>query len=215
MNQGIRITKLERDLQTVISQQQFVLQKLTEVDSWIRSSQQQLASTPRHSHYASFTSNPPQYLQLSAPTQQHQQFPSPATAVSQPNPPPPAIPRSHTLQPKKLVTNDKALPSGAIEERLSAADDVIARYPNLKGGKVPTLAVKLAKEAFFGEKIMKQCTPLGGRELPGLPTTELQQLKEALYSTTPQYWSNIADFESVWSDCIASIGQVCKRLCNK
>ena len=77
-------------------------------------------------------------------------------------------------------------PSGAIEETLSAADDDIAHYPNLKGSKLPTLAVKLAKEAFFGERIMKQCTPLGGRELPGLPTAELSKLKEALHSHTPQ-----------------------------
>lgn len=51
------------------------------------------------------------------------------------------------LQPKKLISNEKALPSGAIEETLSAADDVIARYPNLKGSRLPTLALKLAKEA--------------------------------------------------------------------
>ena len=78
----------------------------------------------------------------------------------------PAVPHSQMLQPNKLINNDKALPSGAIEETLSAANDDIARYPNLKGSKLPTLAVKLAKEAFFGEKIMKQCTPLGGRKLP-------------------------------------------------
>ena len=62
---------------------------------------------------------------------------------------------------------------------------------------------------------MKQCTPLGGRELPGLPTAELSKLKDILYSHAPQYWTNIAEFESVWADCIASIGQACKRLRNK
>ena len=56
-------------------------------------------------------------------------------------------------------------------------EDVIARYLSLIGCKPPTLAVKLAKEAFFGENIMKQCTPLGERELPGLPTVELGTLK--------------------------------------
>ena len=85
----------------------------------------------------------------------------------------------------------------------------------MKGSKLPALPVKLAKEAFFGERIMKQCTPLGRRELPSLPTAELSKLKEALFSYTPQYWTNIAEFESLWTDCIASIGQACKRLRNK
>ena len=47
MNQGIRITKLERDVQCVLSQQEIVMQKLTELESWMRSSYGQLASTPR------------------------------------------------------------------------------------------------------------------------------------------------------------------------
>lgn len=79
---------------------------------------------------------------------------------------------------------------------------------------MPTLAVKLVKEAFFGKKLMKQCTPLGGRELPGLPTAELSKLKEALFSHNLQFWNSIPDFEAVWSECIASIGQACKRLRN-
>ena len=53
----------------------------------------------------------------------------------------------------------------------------MARYPTLKGAKLPTQATKLAKEAVFGEKIMKQCTPLGSCSLPGLPTAEVNELK--------------------------------------
>ena len=39
--------------------------------------------------------------------------------------------------------------------------------------KLPTLAQKLAKEAYFGEAIMVQCTVAGDRDLPGLPEYEL------------------------------------------
>ena len=117
-----------------------------------------------------------------------------------------------TLQLKKVKATESALPSGAIQESLEDIDDVMARYPNLKGAKLPTLAMKLAKEAVFGEKIMKQCTPFGSRSLPGLPTAELNKLKEVLFRHTPQFWGNPAEFETVWSDCITSIGQACKRL---
>ena len=46
-------------------------------------------------------------------------------------------------------------PSGAIQESLGDINDVIARCPSLKGAKLPTLLMKLAKEAVFGEMIMK------------------------------------------------------------
>lgn len=118
-------------------------------------------------------------------------------------------------QPSKVKCNDKALPSGAIEERLSTAEEVIGRYPKLKGSKLPTLAVKLAKEAFFGEKVMRQCTPMGSRDLPGLPTAELNNLKDAVYKSDPRHWTNIVEFETVWSSCIDAVGQACKRLRNK
>ena len=132
------------------------MQRLIEIESQFQSWYQPLASTPRqhHTQMNSITTNPLQYLQTDSisplPHQQqplHQQFFPRAAAASQP---------SQVLQPKKLINNDKALPSGGIEETLSTVEDVIARYSSLKGCKLPALAVKLAKEAFFGEKIMKQ-----------------------------------------------------------
>ena len=177
----------------MLSQQEVIMQKLLKIESSCQS-HQRLASTPQHYHLQSDTVGPNQRSPLPPPA-----FHPPAIASS-----------SQISQPKKLVSKGKALPSGAIEETLSDVDDVFARYPTLRGSKLPTLAVKLAKEAFFEKKLMKQCTPLGGRELPGLPTAELSKLKEALFSRNPQYWNNIADFEAVWSECIASIGQACK-----
>ena len=38
--------------------------------------------------------------------------------------------------------------------------------------------MKLAKEAIFGEEIMRKCTPGGTRELPGLPRKELYEIKK-------------------------------------
>ena len=77
---------------------------------------------------------------------------------------------------------------------------------------MPTLATKLAKEAVFGEKIMKLYISFESRSLPGLPTAEFNKLKEVLFRCTPQFWGNPVEFEIVWSDCITSIGQACKRL---
>ena len=62
------------------------------------------------------------------------------------------------------------------------------------------------------ETIMKQCTPLGSRSLPDVPTAELNNLKEILFRHSPRFWGNTAELESMWSDCIKSIGQACKRL---
>ena len=46
--------------------------------------------------------------------------------------------------------------------------------------KLSTLAVKLSRDAFFGEKILARCTVAGEREYPGLPIKELAELKRVL-----------------------------------
>ena len=81
-----------------------------------------------------------------------------------------------------------------------------------KVSKASTLAVKIAVDAVFGVDLMKKCTALGGRELPGLPRVELYQIKQAIYDLFPSYWRNSADFEVVWAACVDAIGQKCKRL---
>ena len=156
MNQGIRILKLDREMQRVLSQQEIVMQKLTELESWLRSSYEQLTSTPRHHYSKQMCLTTPNPLQQSASTPSHQDPPffPPAMAVSQLDPLAPvvhrpAVPHSQMLQPKKLINNDKALLSGAIEETLTAANDDIDRYPNLKGSKLPTLAACQASKSSF------------------------------------------------------------------
>ena len=112
----------------------------------------------------------------------------------------------------KIKNPEKALPSSEINTTwLSSIDMVVARYSKLKGeAKVPTLAMKLAKEAVFGDEVTR-CTPVGGRAFPGLPIAELQLLKQTVFNKIPQYWQTPYEFEGIKSECMASIGQACKQ----
>ena len=64
-------------------------------------------------------------------------------------------------------TTANHLPSSVIQKQLlSKPDDIILKYPKLRGeSKAGSLAVKLAKEAIFGEEVMVKCTVSGCREL--------------------------------------------------
>ena len=114
---------------------------------------------------------------------------------------------------KKSAGN--ALPSAVItdwEGRKSVKEVIENNHKLTKLSKISTLALKISRDALFGENVMKKCTALGCRELPGLPRAELYQLKQALFELFPCYWKNPDDFEVVWSECIDAIGQLCKRL---
>ena len=79
---------------------------------------------------------------------------------------------------QRLHTSTKSqsvLPSSAINKsRLVDPQQVIEKHPHLMcASKVGRLAVKLAKDSFFGEDIMARCTVAGTRELPALPSEEL------------------------------------------
>ena len=83
----------------------------------------------------------------------------------------------------------------------------------MKGGsKAGALACKIAREAIFGKDVMKKCTPLGNRELPGLPSEELFQLKKHILHEFPQYWRNPVEFEAIWKKCLEAVQQACKRM---
>ena len=64
-----------------------------------------------------------------------------------------------------------------------------------KEGKMTTLAVALAREAFFGEEVMAQCTAKGFGGKPGLPHKEMMSLKEEIHKLYPNYWNNPLVFE--------------------
>ena len=113
--------------------------------------------------------------------------------------------------------NIGALPSSVIyKDRLIPVCQVFQNYPKLLcTSKVGSLAVKLARESYFGEDVMVQCTVAGERDLPGLPVDELQQLKQALYMRFHQHGQSPQEFEQLWKTATEAIGQACKRLRSK
>ena len=133
--------------------------------------------------------------------------PTPSTAINQMQQ---GVPR----KPLPIKTASNALPSTEINgSKLIPVSTVLLKYPKLKGdSKAGTLAVKLAREALFGDAVLAKCTPFGNREQPALPTHELNKLKEELFELFPQYWPNPSEFESLWRVCTEAVGQVCKRL---
>ena len=131
------------------------------------------------------------------------------------NPTPPNLtPASSMPLPLPLKNNENSLPSDVIQKnKLEQAESIIKLHPKLKvESKVGNLAVKLARGAFFGSDVMARCTVQGARDFPGLPSTELGELKKLLFSLFPLYWQNPAEFEPLWATCLDSIGQACKRL---
>ena len=68
------------------------------------------------------------------------------------------------------------------------------------------------KRGLFGTEVMKQCTPIGSRDKPGLPAAELRELKKAIFTQFPQFWKCPVEFESTWKKCLEAIQQSCKRL---
>ena len=103
-----------------------------------------------------------------------------------------------------MCTN--SLPSSAIcKDNLLSVEDILQEYPKLKHeSKAGTLACKLAKEAIFGSDVMKQCTPIGNRELPGLPEKELKVLKKTMFTRVLEQQSGIrAGLEEMLGGCTA------------
>ena len=106
------------------------------------------------------------------------------------------------------------MPSAEIDKALlSSIESVAHTHHHLcVPSKATTLAVKLARKAVFGDSVMKRCTPYGARDFPGLPTTELAELKEAIRNLFPMYWNKPQEFEVLWTKCVDAIGQACKHL---
>lgn len=103
------------------------------------------------------------------------------------------------------------LPSIDYEEMLSP-HVVVDKYPKLlQASKLPTLAVRLAKQAYFGKQIMKRCTVRGTGKLHALLPNELANMKEFLKKLEmPSITSSFVEFENLWKNCTESIGQACK-----
>ena len=135
------------------------------------------------------------------------------------NPTPPSLtvnstPASSMPFPLPVKNNENSLPSDVIQKnKLEKPGSIIKLHPKLKvESKIGNLAVKLCRGAFFGSDVMARCTVQGARDFPGLPTTELGELKKVLFSLFPLYWQNPAELEPLWTTCLDSIGQACKHL---
>lgn len=105
--------------------------------------------------------------------------------------------------PVKTRKKSRTLSSSAIAfNKLNDPDEVIKKYKNYRTiSKAPTLTTKLAIAAYFGERVLKQCTVFGCREQPALPIKELNDLKQKVFSLFPQFWANPLDFEATWGLC--------------
>ena len=90
---------------------------------------------------------------------------------------------------------------------------MIQRYNLLKKeSTIGKLACRIAREAVFGQTVMKQCTPFGTKALPGLPQNKLYFMKQTVFSFFPQYWAKPIEFEATWKTCVEAMQQAYKRL---
>ena len=53
---------------------------------------------------------------------------------------------------------------------------------------------------------------MGVGKYPGLPTEEINQLEQTIYSLFPRYWSSPIEYEILWRDCADAVAQACKRI---
>lgn len=213
-----RVEALDARLQAVESNQQMILQKLSFLEQFMIPQQWYPYGESQQQSYPPITStsNP---LLFSAPS-------TPTTPCSQPPPSAPTTPSNTTNSMQQGVANtptrkplpvkaaSNGLPSSEIKRsNLTSVTNVLLKYPKLRGdSKAGTLAVKLAREALFGDDVLIRCTTFGNREHPALPVAELNQLKDELFQLFPQYWPNPVEFEPLWRTCGEAVGQVCKRL---
>ena len=79
--------------------------------------------------------------------------------------------------PEEASTSKKPLPPIQHYELISPRD-VVLQYPTLgSASKIPTLAVRLAKEAFFEKHVMSFCTFRGIGSCHALPEAEVAEMK--------------------------------------
>ena len=81
---------------------------------------------------------------------------------------------------------------------------VVKKYPKLvKRSKLTNLTVRLAKELYFGKRMMYRCTVWVVSEFEALPQEKLKQLKTFVKGlAVPRCISFKVEFENLWNDCI-------------
>ena len=116
--------------------------------------------------------------------------------------------------PIKASNKNNHLPSSAIRRsKLVNVTTIVQKYQNYcHPSRIAILARKLAEKCYFGPTALKQCTVSGYRGEPALPIKELNDLKTQIFTLLPQFWGNPVEFESIWTTCTVSIGQLCKTI---
>ena len=151
-------------------------------------------------------------------TPQPPRHPPPELSHGSPSTQPPHRPPPELLQGPPTRSQTSRLPSSAINKvsLIPVASIIHCNADNIaKEGRMGTIEVALARDSFFGEDVMAQCTPRGYGDKPGLPLDELMLLKEEVRKLYPNYWNNPVVFEEKWSKCLEAIGQACKRIRHK
>ena len=116
---------------------------------------------------------------------------------------------------KKILLDKEQNPLPSIDKStLVQPMEVLEKYPKLIClSKIPTLAVRLSKEAYFGKSIMAKCTVRGTGSYHALPEEELTEIKGFLFGLChPRMTTTRCEFENTWKSCVDSIGQACKAL---
>ena len=106
--------------------------------------------------------------------------------------------------------------SDICQSQLISVDAALQKYSHLLiDSQFGAFAVRLAKEVFFGDNVLKQCTTRGRGGCPALPHKVLTALKMTLFYNFPDYWTKPEAFEQKWIGAQESIGQMCKHLRRK
>lgn len=103
------------------------------------------------------------------------------------------LPQFHSTLPCNQSTLKS--PAGVIE------DNQKLLLSTIKAGR---LAVKLARESYFGEEVLKEST------VSSLPKEKLKEIKARLYEV--YRFNNLVEFEPLWQKCLISIGKACQAL---
>ena len=99
------------------------------------------------------------------------------------------------------------------KEKLKTIAETLQKYASLRTeSKIGVLAIKLAREAIFGDDLLRKCTPRGWNDMPALPQAELNLLKCTLYEQFPRFWTCPEAYEKTWAIAQEAIAQACKRL---
>ena len=98
------------------------------------------------------------------------------------------------------VTSQLSNTSACAPSQLRSAADVIGTNSKLLQSvtKAGRLAVKLARDSYFGEDVM--CTST----VSGLDKDKLKEIKARLYEVYP--FDNLVEFEPLWQKCLIAIG---------